>query len=897
MDRGANGSQVPWAGLFCGRENELAQLTAAFERVAAGQGPQVAVVLGESGLGKTRLVQEFFARLSRSVDPDGEGGYWPDHLIRDNNNLKINPDPADCNPTRVAEMKFLWWGLRLLDTAAANSGTGGLQQAVPDLQPHLEPFARSRLLASRMRDAATGAAVDVAIEIGNLFTFGLLGLGKLGLDHAREWRQIMNERMASATHDLAASGADRRKSLVDTVLEDLGALFESSERKGAVLPMVILLDDAQWLAADAATCEFVERLLERATQADWPLLLLATHWEKEWHEDLQGRRSASFASMAVAHVAEDWKPIKLGRESELGALVRVAFPGLSPGQVELLLEKADGNPLVLDEIMRELLVSRGHFVRRNPSCELTQSGERAIRETSVSLHTRIANRLARAPDHVQVAVALSGVQGLRFLSRLTAKAAAVIGGEDYRTALDEAESPHAMVSRLEKGLAEFSQRVFYEVARERSPHIVDPSEAREAIRSVLRELAGPEAFFPSLSSDERKIAWELGARLMHDPDEPEFDWDDRALAAWCNGQLALQETKEWDPGIHNLFGDLSLYPEAPQTPIDKFLFAYNDSQIDVVGASHSGQRLINLLLFSRGGWAAAEEPVESHLRFVRHDFDIEPTEDHRRDLAGALTDKTAMLMQVRKQIPELYHEASFPELRAMVDEALDLAGDRQDPFWLDQMAYWGPLRATILYFEENAAAIEWQKRALEACERLIANPEYPSRTRYAAEAMRARLGHILLGLRKPDEAQAVLQAAYDYFATLDPGLRTDIVRGDLIEATYAKGDTRLGNQMASAMLDDLLERCTTYCGRFGTAEFHGSPCNLPMHLATLAANVWHHAGGEAAIPYYRKLKEAVSDPYELDPPAHDFGLEAANDAIAKIEARLARKTDREDQDE
>ncbi len=98
---------VPWAGLFCGREAELETLLAAYRRVEAGEGPEVAVVLGESGLGKTRLVQEFFARLSSGVDAAGEGGYWPDRLVRDGNNLKINPDPRECNPGGAANMRFL----------------------------------------------------------------------------------------------------------------------------------------------------------------------------------------------------------------------------------------------------------------------------------------------------------------------------------------------------------------------------------------------------------------------------------------------------------------------------------------------------------------------------------------------------------------------------------------------------------------------------------------------------------------------------------------------------------------------------------------------------------------------------------------------------------------------
>src|SRR5262249_56379090 len=51
---------------FVGRDRELEQLTQALERAAAGHG-QAAVVVGEAGLGKSRLVWE----VSRSHRPQG----------------------------------------------------------------------------------------------------------------------------------------------------------------------------------------------------------------------------------------------------------------------------------------------------------------------------------------------------------------------------------------------------------------------------------------------------------------------------------------------------------------------------------------------------------------------------------------------------------------------------------------------------------------------------------------------------------------------------------------------------------------------------------------------------------------------------------------------------------
>lgn len=72
-----------WRDTFCGRAAELDQLVQKYEEVAAGRGPRLAVVLGDRGMGKTRLVQELYRRLSTLHDP---ANYWPDASLFAGNN-------------------------------------------------------------------------------------------------------------------------------------------------------------------------------------------------------------------------------------------------------------------------------------------------------------------------------------------------------------------------------------------------------------------------------------------------------------------------------------------------------------------------------------------------------------------------------------------------------------------------------------------------------------------------------------------------------------------------------------------------------------------------------------------------------------------------------------------
>jgi hypothetical protein len=51
--------------LFVGREEELGLLARRWERARAGEG-QLALIVGEPGLGKSRLIEEFHARLAET---------------------------------------------------------------------------------------------------------------------------------------------------------------------------------------------------------------------------------------------------------------------------------------------------------------------------------------------------------------------------------------------------------------------------------------------------------------------------------------------------------------------------------------------------------------------------------------------------------------------------------------------------------------------------------------------------------------------------------------------------------------------------------------------------------------------------------------------------------------
>jgi tetratricopeptide (TPR) repeat protein len=461
-----------------GRDAELARLSAAWDAVLAGGGPRTAVLLAESGLGKTRLAQAFYERL---VAIAGDGGYWPADLGQDGQNLLVHPREGEHDPTHA--LPFLWWGVRLTDPLGHNHLSGGVlpSSVERDLVPHLEEAhreARRRERRSRALKAGAGLIADVATELVP-FSSLLKSVATVGL----ELKGILDEGRREAARDPAAAARQRSLTFVDRLVADLGAVLGPAA--GRRVPGVILLDDAQFSPYDAGVVAFVERLVATSREEAWPLLLLVTHWEREWAQP----DDASVAEVLQRHGGAD--VLRLRPVADLGPWLLRELPGLTDEQVAAVLGRAGGNPGFLAEMVRYASSVRGRalFEGKDARRSFTDRGLQELLARSSELVELIAERLASSPDAVQQAVVLASVQGGEFLHGLVPMLAATLGASDdaVAEALGSAESPHAFVARLGEASGTFAQRVYLEVAQRHLDAWFDRDAAEGALADVLRE--------------------------------------------------------------------------------------------------------------------------------------------------------------------------------------------------------------------------------------------------------------------------------------------------------------------------------------------------------------------------------------------------------------------------
>jgi class 3 adenylate cyclase/tetratricopeptide (TPR) repeat protein len=297
---------------------------------------------------------------------------------------------------------------------------------------------KSRLLAEA-RDALWGGGADVAWYEGRAISYGLslayhpwqqVGRQMIGAEAtdapvavrarlatfcdvhgiSEEWIPLL-ETMLAVDHGGSALQADGdgdgalAQRIADAVMECIRA---SIHVPGGPRPHVLVFDDLHW--SDRASLELIRQV---ATLALGEPLLVACLLRPDrdapsWPilERLSGSTGASFSRI-------DLEPLDPGRSGELlGHLLHI--DGL-PAQVRrLILERTDGNPFFLEEVLRSL-IDHGFVVRENGQWRAGRDMEGL--KIPTTLIGVLSARLDRLPDPTKRIAQTASVLGRIFSYR------------------------------------------------------------------------------------------------------------------------------------------------------------------------------------------------------------------------------------------------------------------------------------------------------------------------------------------------------------------------------------------------------------------------------------------------------------------------------------------------
>ncbi|OHD02094.1 MAG: hypothetical protein A2885_09045 [Sphingopyxis sp. RIFCSPHIGHO2_01_FULL_65_24] len=486
---------------FCGREVELATLGECWRLASNADDPQPQLVLlaAEPGVGKTRLALEFLRRQIAGLTD--QPGYWPDPAGLVSDRLHLNFPPDQCRFDRP--IPFLWWGI-------AAQAEGGDSVALHDrfLAPHLVAMSmRARMAGTGVSLAKIWAGAGVDALAGALQVDTILSVGGAFLDSVKLLQGEIGKGAAQAL-----AGDTLVKNRVDALLADLEQVLNPAARLGyARVPAMILIDDAQFAAADPGLLRFVERLTHAAMTQRWPVMIVMTHWQTEW--TLEGDRGGRSVATLVHHArhggsdepgpisgifggylnSENYHEIRLAKLNDLDPALRTALPGLPADQRSALLDAVDGNPRFLEQIIAYLRGEPRLFDDFDPARALTAEGLAEALSRSQRVHEVVLARLtsAQVAPEVREALALASVQGMQVVREVVEAAGRSLLGHDLGEPLLRGQDPFSVMAFESGGaVGSFTERLFLQAA----------AQLRRNIKGLHDEAAVKAALIPAIQT-------------------------------------------------------------------------------------------------------------------------------------------------------------------------------------------------------------------------------------------------------------------------------------------------------------------------------------------------------------------------------------------------------------
>jgi adenylate cyclase len=217
---------------------------------------------------------------------------------------------------------------------------------------------------------------------------GKVETGVHRLDPGLAWTiPYLRHLLSLPSDELEAAGLDlaQRKRRLTEAVKAL-ALRSAQHR-----PLVLLIEDLQWV--DPSSEEYLASLVD--SLAGYPVLLLCTHrsgYTPPWHERLVHQR------ITLDPLAED-ETLRMVHEL-------LGVSGLAPSVANVIVQRAEGNPLFVEELIAYL---RERGTHERPPAE---------GDVPATIHDLLTARLDRLPDSLKHTLQLASVLGREFPAAL-----------------------------------------------------------------------------------------------------------------------------------------------------------------------------------------------------------------------------------------------------------------------------------------------------------------------------------------------------------------------------------------------------------------------------------------------------------------------------------------------
>jgi tetratricopeptide (TPR) repeat protein len=600
---------------FVGGERESAvQSLLDLFHVGMASGPKTVLLSGPAGWGKTRIVHEFYQQLAAAQ----EVPYWPSQMITSpeasvlSRRKRSHPvRPPDAVP---APIPWMWWGLN-----GQRMDDGSYLRTIR--QEDSQWFAHVKALDKRLpipwrawevsKSVGTRAPLVGSVLGCFLVPVGIASAVFSGLEEAwndgRDWI-------------LRREGRDAHgKFVVQVRPETLAkAIGQLSRRLGPATPIVIYVEDAQYLDPDSLS---VLRLLSE-DQRTSILMVLATQSDVL---DVQRRNgSPSLGAAIEANVFRVDLHIQLDRLSpqDFAESVRARFPQTDPRIVSALAERFAPNPLALDVALEAPAIANDV---RDGAIVATTADVRGL-PTSVSDLYWI--KWMDMPENIRRALATASMVGPEFSVEEVVRVGRQVLNEDFAPALDLALTAYAWLredTAYPPGCITFSEETTFMLSVEGQRSTFGTTTTARvveqyglALQSALERDASDLMIRPDV------VAANLARCVLRARDDPHVEFGD------------------------GLLGDAAGVVGAALNWTNAFLFEFQAQKYESCG--RSGEEIAKAMRRAASAHMHADPPRSLHV--ANRALRLLPLEPFNTDLRRSLYELLGLAHDVRGELKE-----------------------------------------------------------------------------------------------------------------------------------------------------------------------------------------------------------------------------------------------------
>jgi Fe-S-cluster containining protein len=470
---------------FFGRKQEIEYLTSIFQKVKQGQ-PQFVVISADTGIGKTRLIQEFYHFLSKNEDPNG---YWPDILNDTKHTMSLVPKFDELYVNQSSLMPWMWLALRCQNRDERNSDMRAdcaLSQARHQIRLHLHGLFEAKKRSDTNKQVAKSVVsmlANYAFPGGGPFLIDLIGnvVGNIDqaigtFDSITSFWEKWKERRKGTENQIIEVAKQEYVSLVDQTLEVFESIFDTNDKRLPSVPLLFIIDDAQWL--DELTFDFLEKVYVRANELEWPLMIIATCWESSLKEQMHLSRTGEQRQKDLGQLVVQFQsdeavkapiifPLEKLNEQSIYEIIDSVLPKLPAEAKALLAQNCSGDLELLWDSIQRILKTPG-FLNANQELMVPV---KALKFRSNKKKELARERIQQLGHGISCLVLWGSAQGIRFSKRFIDKCLDFfkeyhIPVEDFKKLDNPFNLTQIERHDVLEQVAEFRRRLYYEVARE-----------------------------------------------------------------------------------------------------------------------------------------------------------------------------------------------------------------------------------------------------------------------------------------------------------------------------------------------------------------------------------------------------------------------------------------------